>query len=483
MNHSTATVSPASLPRFEEETAGPENPPRQETPPTLLQLARKYPSKFSTGLKDADQGEETSQSDKPGTPDQPDHPPVENSNLQSQAAHLASEQSIETDKTLSSPGDAASIARTIMDASLLSAAEFSIQSCKDALHEQYADLSVAQKHEVEKIISAHLEGLGVLESLLDIEGITDIYVNAPDDIWIDGSFGMHKTGLHFESEDAVRSLATRLVTSCGARLDEAVPANDVQTERGQRIHAVLPPVSGENTVLSIRVQPAQRLTLDQWLAHSNPQLMPVLESMMKARANFVISGGTGSGKTMLLNALLGLCADEERLVTLEDSPELTPAHSHTVALTSRAANAEGRGAITLQMLIQQALRMGPDRLILGESRGAEIVDLLMAMNTGHSGSGATLHANSADAAPARIIAMGALAGLSPQATSLQAVTALDYVIHCQKVGGHRIVTQISRFELLGGELSTVPCCSVNLDTGRLKWHAGGIELRELGQRA
>lgn len=476
MNHSHASVSPTALPRFADEKPATDKTPSQKTVPTLFQLAQKYPPKFSAGLHGSAEPHETAP------------PPAISEKLPSTANHTQSKETAgsvraaTTDHELSPEFDAASIASIIMDATLQRAAEFSATSCAALLDEEYAELTPAQKHEVQKIITAHLDGLGALEPLMEIEGITDIYVNSPHDVWIDGSFGMHKTDLHFEHEDAVRSLATRLVTSCGARLDESVPANDVQTERGQRVHAVLPPIAGEHTVLSIRVQPAQRLTLEQWLAHSNPQLLPVLASMMKNRANFVISGGTGSGKTTLLNALLGLCAEEERLVTLEDSPELAPAHAHTVALTSRAANAEGRGALTLQMLIQQALRMGPDRLILGESRGAEIVDLLMAMNTGHSGSGSTVHANSADATPARIIAMGALAGLTPQATSLQAATALDYVIHCQKVDGRRIITQISRFELVNHELRTVPCCSVNPATGRLKWHTGGIHLREAMER-
>lgn len=476
MNHPNATISPASLPRFDDEAVEPDATTRAQTPPTLFQLAGKYPPKFSTGLKDSARYQRS-----PQQPEASDTQPDEDQLHTAEVFDVAEPPAAY--RAPSNEVDTAGIARAIMDASLLASAEFSTESCARLLEEEHTDLTPEQKHDVQKIIAAHLEGLGPLEPLLELDGITDIYVNSPADVWVDGSFGMHKTDLQFDHEDAVRSLATRLVTSCGARLDESVPANDVQTERGQRVHAVLPPVAGENTVLSIRVQPARRLTLDQWLAHSNPQLMPVLISMMKTRANFVISGGTGSGKTTLLNALLGLCAEEERLVTLEDSPELAPAHAHTVALTSRAANAEGRGAITLQMLIQQALRMGPDRLILGESRGAEINDLLMAMNTGHSGSGSTVHANSADATPARIIAMGALAGLTPQATSLQAATALDYVIHCQKVGGHRIITQISRFELNNHELQTVPCCSVNPTTGRLKWHTGGIHLREAMEQA
>ncbi|MBM7051971.1 CpaF family protein [Rothia sp. ZJ1223] len=324
-------------------------------------------------------------------------------------------------------------------------------------------------------VKAEISGLGLLEPLLDIPGITDIYVNSPSDVWIDGRNGKQKTAVRFDSEAQLRTLATRLITSAGARLDDAVAANDVYNDRGQRIHAVLPPLAPDSTVLSIRLQPATRPTLETLLVDAPPAVGQVLRHLVEMRANFLISGGTGSGKTTLLNAMLSLSGAHERLVTLEDSPELQPHHQHVVRLVTKDANAEGRGAVGLQELIQQALRMGPDRLILGECRGAEIADLLMAMNTGHAGSGSTLHANSAASVPARVLAMGSLAGLSSEATSLQAATALDVVIHCEKRGGARRITEIAAITLKQGQLVTEPCCTVD-DKNTLTWYPAGADL-------
>lgn len=296
---------------------------------------------------------------------------------------------------------------------------------------------------------------------------------------------MQRAPVQFETDAEVEALARRLVTSAGARLDDAVPANSVQNTRGQRIHAVLPPVASQATALSIRLQPSQRFTLSQWLEKAPPELEEVLTKLVSQRANFLVSGGTGSGKTTLLNALLSLSTPTERLITLEDSAELAPEHPHVISLLTKDPNAEGRGAITLQNLIQESLRMGPDRIILGECRGAELIDLLMAMNTGHSGSGSTVHANSAKTVPARLLAMGSLANLDSTATSLQAATAIDYIIHCEKQGKHRRITEISRCQLVQGELTATLCCQpIYADasspetstTGYLRWEKAGASL-------
>ncbi|MFC2577256.1 MAG: CpaF family protein, partial [Rothia dentocariosa] len=307
-------------------------------------------------------------------------------------------------------------------------------------------------------LHAELYGLGALETLTHIPGITDIYVNSPQDVWVQAHGQTQPVTLTFETEAQVRQLANRLIRAHGGRLDAAHPADDVHDDSGRRIHAVIPPLV-ENTHLSIRLPAQNCLTLTALRESGmfDAATEQALRTMIARRQNFVVSGGTGTGKTTLLNALLGECEAWERLMILEDTPELSPQHPHTVSLKTRAANAEGAGEITLGDLLVQALRMAPDRLMVGECRGSEILHLLNAMNTGHQGAGTTLHANSAFAVPHRLAALGALAGLDERTVALHASTAFDRIIHLEQVQGVRRIAGIYRLDLRQDALVVTPC--------------------------
>ena len=307
-------------------------------------------------------------------------------------------------------------------------------------------------------LHAELYGLGALETLTHIPGITDIYVNSPQDVWVQAHGQTQPVTLTFETEAQVRQLANRLIRAHGGRLDVAHPADDVHDDSGRRIHAVIPPLV-ENTHLSIRLPAQSCLTLAALRESGmfDAATEQALRTMIARRQNFVVSGGTGTGKTTLLNALLGECEAWERLMILEDTPELSPQHPHIVSLKTRAANAEGAGEITLGDLLVQALRMAPDRLMVGECRGSEILHLLNAMNTGHQGAGTTLHANSAFAVPHRLAALGALAGLDERTVALHASTAFDRIIHLEQVQGVRRIAGIYRLDLRQDALVVTPC--------------------------
>lgn len=291
-------------------------------------------------------------------------------------------------------------------------------------------------------ISAELNGLGPLQELTRDPAATDIFVNAPDSVWVDRGRGIERTPVVFDSETQLRALACRLVAAGGRRLDDGSPCVDVRLAGGYRVHAVLPPVSTAGTLLSVRIRRERVFTMDELgtAGMFGPQMQAVLERVVEHRLSFLISGATGSGKTTLLSTLLGLCSPEERLVLIEDASELNPVHPHVVSLESRHGNLEGGGEVDLGELVRQALRMRPDRLVVGECRGAEVRELLTAMNTGHSGGGGTIHANTATAVPARLTALGALAGLGPDAVRLQASSALDVVIHVERTRRGREVT-------------------------------------------
>ncbi|NGN84748.1 TadA family conjugal transfer-associated ATPase [Arthrobacter silviterrae] len=316
-------------------------------------------------------------------------------------------------------------------------------------------------------IAAELNGLGPLQHLALDPEVTDIFVNAPNSVWLDRGAGPERAAVDFDGEGSLRALAVRLIAAGGRRLDDSSPCVDVKIAQGYRVHAVLPPISSSGTLLSIRIKRRQVFTIDELQAAGcvHPVMAVVLRKVISARLSFLVSGATGAGKTTLLSTLLGLCDPAERLVLIEDAAELEPDHPHVLTLEARHANTEGAGAIDLEELVRQALRMNPGRLIVGECRGLEVRELLMALNTGHSGGGGTIHANSATDVPARLAALGVLAGMSTDAVALQAASALDAVIHLDRTASGRVVSQLGVVELQGGRLQVVPALHVGDGAG------------------
>ena len=317
------------------------------------------------------------------------------------------------------------------------------------------DVSLAQ---LERTVSAELSGAGPLEPFLALSGTTDVLVNGPDEVWIERGRGLERAPVHFPDEAAVRRLAQRLAASAGRRLDDASPFVDAALPDGTRLHAVLPPMTRRTTV-SLRVLSRRRFTLEDLVAEATMPgpVAELLDAVIAARLTFVVSGGTGTGKTTLLGALVGRMPARERVLVIEDSPELSTDHPHVVALTTRPANVEGAGAVGLTDLVRQALRMRPDRLVVGEFRGAELADLLLALNTGHEGGGATVHANSAADLPARLVALGSLGGLSRQAVISQLGSAVDVCIHLRRdPEGRRRVEEIGLVDCTEDAVVVVP---------------------------
>ena len=311
------------------------------------------------------------------------------------------------------------------------AAPLTPQLVARALREQGRPVGDATVLAVHDALHRDVVGAGPLEPLLRLEGVTDVLVNGAEQVWIDRGVGLELTGVRFPDDQHVRRLAQRLAASAGRRLDDASPHVDLRLADGSRFHAVLAPVARPGTVLSLRVPRHRVFTLEELVtAGAVPESgAALLGEIVRRRLAFLVSGGTGSGKTTLLNALLSLVGHDERLVLVEDASELRPDHPHVVALEARPANIEGAGEITLRTLVRQALRMRPDRLVVGEVRGGEVVDMLAAMNTGHEGGCATVHANSAADVPSRVEALALAAGLSREATHSQLSSAVDVVIH------------------------------------------------------
>lgn len=295
-----------------------------------------------------------------------------------------------------------------------------------------------------KALQSEIAGAGPLEPLLADPAVTDVLVNAPDEVWVDRGRGLERVGVRFADEAAVRRLAVRLASPTGRRLDDAQPWVDARLTNGIRLHAVLPPVSPRGTTLSLRIPRHAVFTMEELVVSGTvpPDGADLLAALVASRAAFVVSGGTGTGKTTLLSALLSLVSSGDRLLLVEDAGELVPQHPHVVRLEARPPNVEGAGAVCLRDLVRQALRMRPDRVVVGEVRGAEVVDLLAALNTGHEGGCCTVHANSARDLPARLEALAAGAGMPRDALHSQLASGLRLGVHLIRDGGRRRVAEV-----------------------------------------
>ncbi len=302
-----------------------------------------------------------------------------------------------------------------------------------------------------------LVGAGPLAPLLADPAVTDVLVNGVQ-VWVDRGAGLQRAAVRIDDPDEVRRLAQRLAASCGRRLDDGQPYADARLPDGTRLHAVLPPVATTGPYLSLRTFRQRPFTLDDLVHHGTvaPVVAPLLAAVVAARLAYLVTGGTGSGKTTLLGTLLGLVPPTERIVLVEDAAELRPVHPHVVALQARTSNVEGAGAVGLTDLVRQALRMRPDRLVVGECRGAEIVDLLGALNTGHDGGAGTLHANAPADVPARLEALGMLGGLPRAALHAQVLAALQVVLQVRRAAHGRVLESVSVLLPAGHErLATV----------------------------
>ena len=300
--------------------------------------------------------------------------------------------------------------------------------------------------------------LGPLAPFAAAGPVTDLFVNGDRGLWVDRGSGAEREPAWSAAEDEVRALAIRLIARGGRHIDEATPAVDVRLGGGVRVHAVLPPVSTRGTVISIRVPRVAGFPLRALAAAGllDPGQEAMLRDAVATRRNVLVTGAAGAGKTTLLAALLSEADPRDRIVLIEDVAELAVDHPHVVSLEARQANLEGAGRLGLDALLREALRMRPDRLVVGECRGAELRELLSALNTGHDGGAGTLHANSLDDVPARLEALGSGAGLDAHAVARQAVSAFDLVLHVERVDGRRRLAGVGRFAIRDGRLAVVP---------------------------
>jgi len=328
------------------------------------------------------------------------------------------------------------------------------------LVEENIVLSRPERARLFEQISAEILGLGPLQSLLEDDTITEIMVNGPKNIYIERKGKLHRVPITFESNEHLMRIIDRIVAPLGRRIDESSPYVDARLQDGSRVNAVIPPISLVGPVLTIRKFSKNPITVDQMIQFGSisNESVQFLKACVEARLNIVISGGTGSGKTTLLNVLSSFIPSDERILTIENAAELQLRQEHVVTLESRPPNIEGRGEITIRDLVINALRMRPERIIVGECRGGETLDMLQAMNTGHDGSMTTAHANSPRDAISRIETMCLMAGmdLPIRAIREQIAGAVDVICQQERMrDGTRKVTAITEVSGMEGDVITM----------------------------
>ncbi len=325
--------------------------------------------------------------------------------------------------------------------------------------EQRLKLNLIEQRELVTILIDDMLGLGPLEPLLADEAVTDIMVNGPKQVYVERRGKLELSDAQFRDNAHVMNVATRIVSRIGRRVDESVPLVDARLEDGSRVNIIIPPLAIDGPSISIRKFAKKTITLDTMAASgsTSPQLSTVLKLAARCRLNILISGGTGSGKTTLLNAMSQMIDHGERVVTIEDAAELQLQQPHVVRLETRPPNLEGNGEITMRDLVKNALRMRPDRIILGEVRGPEAMDMLQAMNTGHDGSMCTLHANRPRQALTRLENMVAMTGieLPARAVRAQIADAVNMIVQVQRMrDGVRRVTHVTEVVGMEGDVIT-----------------------------
>lgn len=333
-----------------------------------------------------------------------------------------------------------------------------IERLEELLAETQIPLTGDERRELVNRLTEDVLGYGPVQQFLEDPAITEVMVNGTDQIYVERDGRLEPTGRRFQSVEHVRRVIDRIVSEVGRRIDEASPMVDARLPDGSRVNAVVPPLSVDGPMLTIRKFSAVPFGVDDLIGFRTltPRLAAFLDACVRAKVGILVSGGTGSGKTTLLNVLSGFLPHDERLITIEDAVELRLRQQHVIRLESRPPNIEGKGEVTIRDLVRNALRMRPDRIIVGEVRGAEALDMLQAMNTGHEGSLTTLHANSPRDALARIETMVLMAGmeLPLQAIREQVASAIDLVIHVSRLSdGTRRITHVS--EVTGMEGTVV----------------------------
>lgn len=327
------------------------------------------------------------------------------------------------------------------------------------VEEAHVPLSHAERQRLTREVEADVLGLGPIQPLIDDPTVTEVMVNGPDHVYFERNGLLHRSGIIFNGEPHLRRVIDRIVTRVGRRIDESSPLVDARLEDGSRVNAIIPPLAVSGSTLTIRKFSHEALSVQDLarLGTMNPEMADLVRACVEARLNIIISGGTGTGKTTLLNVLSTFIPNSERIITIEDAVELQIQQEHVVRLESRTANVEGRGEVTIRDLVRNALRMRPDRIVVGEVRGAEALDMLQAMNTGHDGSLSTVHSNSPRDCLARLETLVLMAGmdLPLRAIREQVASAVDVIIHLTRLrDGTRRITAVTEVHGMEGQTIT-----------------------------